>query len=394
MDVVIHKRIGSIEMLIPHWQQLNNEFRDITVFQDIGWMKCWLIYNQEKKEIIPYIVEVKFENKTIGIIPLYISQKEFANYQFRILKPIGVDRSDYLIPILSKEFSSERILNKAISAIFKDNKNWDYIDWNGIPENSLFDNVLKNLFKKNRLMKRETSDVCPFLPLNEDFDKLKLKFDKQLLGQTLSKEKKLKRKGELVFGVVKELHEIEPTMESFFELHCRRWEGTSTPSVFTSEEEKKYILQTAKHLFNANLLHLSYLSFNDKVISIHFGMSDGIKLYFYMPAYDIHFIKYSPGSILIYHLIRFNNEEGYKEFDFMRGGEKYKWLWGAEERFIVKYTFFNNRGRSLLYKFIRKTYYNQHFHDRNLAVKVVIKTFIRLTTVALRVFNKLELGRS
>ena len=85
MDVVIHKRIDFFDKIFLDWETLKEEFQEITVFQDFNWIKLWWVYKSKQSKLIPYIVEVKEEDKTIGIISLYISNK----FIFRVLKPMG-----------------------------------------------------------------------------------------------------------------------------------------------------------------------------------------------------------------------------------------------------------------------------------------------------------------
>src|SRR5690606_8292847 len=136
---IIHKQIDTLEEILPQWTELKEEFLDITVFQDIGWLKSWWEYKQKERKITPYIVEVKKENKTIGIIPLYLSDHVIGGFNFRVLKPIGIDQSDYVITILTKRYSSTDIVKKVIDKIYADKDNWDYFEWEDIPEGSTFD---------------------------------------------------------------------------------------------------------------------------------------------------------------------------------------------------------------------------------------------------------------
>src|SRR5690625_4402438 len=134
MDVIIHNQIEALEELIPEWKKLKDEFRNITMFQDVEWMKNWWKHKRKSKEIIPYIVEIKNGNETIGIIPLYISDKKFANVRFRILHLIEIVDFNYLIPILKKSHSPGKLLENAINKIYKDKKSWDCIHWEISPK--------------------------------------------------------------------------------------------------------------------------------------------------------------------------------------------------------------------------------------------------------------------
>ncbi|MDR7239965.1 GNAT family N-acetyltransferase [Neobacillus drentensis] len=369
MEAVIHKQIETLFNILPRWTELKDNFHEITIFQDINWIESWWHYKSKQKKITPYIVEIKQGNNTIGIVPLYCSYKKIGSFLFRILKPIGSDLSDYLFPILSKEFSHEKQLSLAFEKILEDKSSWDFIEWVDIPEHSFFDSFLNNhLLKKSSLIERNITHNCPFLNLSRDIEEVKLKFDEKFLKDIHYKIRKLNRKGEINFTKVLTEHEIEPVMNKLFKFHCQRWEEKNTPSRFRNSEERKQAIIAAKNLFKSNLLHLTYLSHNNEIIAVHFGMSDGDKLYYYIPAFDVKFGKYSVGNILVYNLILQACREGSGIFDFLRGNENYKKQWGTFNKFNVRYVFFNHSLKSWLFKSIYFTYnskylklYNQKF---------------------------------
>src|SRR5690625_4940472 len=237
MDVIIHNRIEALEEIIPGYKQLKDEFREITMFQNVEWLKNWLNHKKKSKDVIPYIVDIRKENETIGVIPLYLSDKEFANIRFRILRPIGVDHSNYLIPILSKRFVPEQLIKIAMEKIYEDKRNWDCIHWGDLPKGSNFDSFFFNFrsHEKNKLVCRRKTSISPRLFLNKDFEKVREKYDQKLVKEILKKERRLKRDGRLTYNRVKEEAEIEPIMNAFFDMHCKRWANTDTPSRYELE---------------------------------------------------------------------------------------------------------------------------------------------------------------
>src|SRR5690625_2993169 len=139
MEVIIHNHIEALDEIMPEWNKITSDFYEITIFQNINWMKNWWKHKKKTKKITAYIVQIKEENETIGVIPLYLSDKEFANKKFRILRPIGVAHSDYLLPIISKKYMPKQLLQIAIEKIYSDKANWDCIHWGDVPEDSMFD---------------------------------------------------------------------------------------------------------------------------------------------------------------------------------------------------------------------------------------------------------------
>ncbi|MEC1374195.1 GNAT family N-acetyltransferase [Heyndrickxia oleronia] len=366
MEIFIHNRIETITNLLPNWSTLINEYHEVTIFQDISWLASWWEYKIKQIDITPYIIEIKNKDQTIGIFPFYLYKRTLAGMSIYVLKPIGSGESDYLTPVISKKYATEVTLQSVFSRLHEEKKTWDYIDWGEIPENSFLDTVLrKQSYLGKLLFKRKKSDICPFINFTDNSDDFKIKLNKNLMKEIIKKDRRLKKEGKLVFSIVQSDQEIEPIMNTFFTFHCERWSNTDTPSKYRNKEERDYAIRTAKNLFKSNLLHLAYLKYNNEIIAIDFGMTDGKKLYLYLHAINIKYKKYSVGQLLTYYLIEHAFKEGYQIVDFLRGDEDYKKKWGTDENFNVKYMIFNQSIKSkilyTLYKIRHSKTFNQPF---------------------------------
>ncbi|MBE4907220.1 GNAT family N-acetyltransferase [Bacillus luteolus] len=350
MEVLIHKEIDTLELIIPVWKTLREEFHEITVFQDINWIKSWWVYKSSQSNIIPYIIEIKDKNHTVGIIPLYCSTIRFVLMDFRVLKPIGSEISDYLIPILSKNYSHEVLLKLALDKLYEDKNSWDYIEWVDVPGDSLFAKFLNGQPPISKYVSSYRTVVCPFLRLSENIEEVKNQFNKNFLKGILYNIRRISRNGILQYSKVKTEEEIEPMLNTFFVLHCKRWENTSTPSRFRNKEDREQIIQAAKTLFYSNLLYLAYLSYNDEIIVVHFGMTDGQKNYLYLHAINNIYRHFSPGNIFVYNLILDACKDGYEIVDFLRGDEDYKQKWGTINRYNFTYIITNQSIKSFLFR--------------------------------------------
>ncbi|WP_246041970.1 GNAT family N-acetyltransferase [Robertmurraya kyonggiensis] len=372
--MIIRKDSESFDEIFPQWEVLRTDFYDSTIFQDRNWLRNWWHYKSNQgKKITPYILEIVEEGQTIGILPLYQSSKRIKGIEIRMLEPIGTGNSDYLLPILSKKYSPDRLLKLAFEKIYQD-KEWDILEWGSVPEDTNFASFIDNHFYNySGLVKIFRSETCPFIRIRGDINDLQQTFDPNFLKGVRYKERKISKLGELRFVKVSSEREIEPVMNKFFELHCERWEHTNTPSGYRYKEERDYALEAAKGLFKNNLLYLAYLSVNDEIVVVHFGMGDGKRKYFYLHSINMKFQKYSPGKLLVHRLAIEACKEGYEVLDFLRGDEEYKHKWGTTENFNHKYQFFNNSPKSMLlksgYKMLRS-----NASLKNLAKKMLIKT--------------------
>jgi CelD/BcsL family acetyltransferase involved in cellulose biosynthesis len=69
---------------------------------------------------------------------------------------------------------------------------------------------------------------------------------------------------------------------------------------------------------------LSALYAGDRLVAAHFGVRSDRTLYYWLPAFNPEFGKYTPGGLLIYFLLQFLAAMRCDVLDFGPGGEKYK----------------------------------------------------------------------
>lgn len=69
---------------------------------------------------------------------------------------------------------------------------------------------------------------------------------------------------------------------------------------------------------------LSMLKAGDSLVAVHFGVKVGSLLYYWFPGFDPAFSKYTPGWLLVWHLLKHLPDTGCDVMDFGPGGEGYK----------------------------------------------------------------------
>jgi|APSaa5957512535_1039671.scaffolds.fasta_scaffold42076_2 CelD/BcsL family acetyltransferase involved in cellulose biosynthesis len=80
-----------------------------------------------------------------------------------------------------------------------------------------------------------------------------------------------------------------------------------------------------------NSFFISYLKLNGELVSASFNFLHGDTFYYYLPAYNDSFYKYSPSSILLYLMLGdIENMESVSLIDFLKGDEQYKYIWALE----------------------------------------------------------------
>jgi CelD/BcsL family acetyltransferase involved in cellulose biosynthesis len=81
------------------------------------------------------------------------------------------------------------------------------------------------------------------------------------------------------------------------------------------------------------------LSVEGRVVGAYYGFLHRERAYAYLGGFDPDFSFESPGTVLVGHAIEEAAREGAREFHFLRGGEAYKYEWGAVDRWNQRRSF-------------------------------------------------------
>lgn len=183
----------------------------------------------------------------------------------------------------------------------------------------------------------EEADRSPFLRLPESFD--------DYLGQLDKKERhelrrKLRRAGEaeprLSFRVTGTAEELSRDFPSFLELHRR-----SHPEKrrFMDDRMAEFFREVAQGFFSAGWLRLAFLSGAGGDIASAFQIETDRALLLYNSGFDPEAGgRMSPGMVLLARCVEDAIGRGLKEYDFLRGRERYKYDLGGQDRIVYRAT--------------------------------------------------------
>ena len=80
------------------------------------------------------------------------------------------------------------------------------------------------------------------------------------------------------------------------------------------------------------MLRLYLLRLGQTPLAVYYGFFANGIAYAYLSGFDPDRAELSPGTQIVGHAIEEAVREGVREFHFLRGGEAYKYAWGAVDR--------------------------------------------------------------
>ena len=306
---------------------------EMYAFQRFDWLSNWHYEIGAKEGIKPQIIIIKNEkDEIISIMPFGISKIGFM----RCLTWLGGKATDYHCPLISKTFKKEfPNINDILNSLRKLLPPFDLFLFNKQPE---FIGDIRNPFVFEKCKPYKVDSHSSILENNWE-SYYKKHANSKSRSTDRRKQNRLKEKGELIFEIaVDEIDRFNIT-KKMIEQKSRRYIEKNSKDWFRNKNHKNFYLSlTQNYKINSLKVHILSLKLNGEVIATHWGLIDSKRFYYLMPT-DAggELKKYSPGRLVLLHLIKLCFERQIRVFDFTIGDESYKSKWCDNHQKLYKY---------------------------------------------------------
>ncbi len=173
----------------------------------------------------------------------------------------------------------------------------------------------------------------PYIPLPTDWETYLMSLDKKQRHEIRRKMRRASEGQEQVeVYLTQDAGRLEDDMEDFLEL----MEQDEAKAEFLSPMMREQMNATMRCAFEENCLQLAFLVIGGQKAAAYLSFDFLDRIWVYNSGLDRRYSAYSPGWVLLAHLLQMAIENGKDEFDFMRGDEAYKYKFGAVDRHIMR----------------------------------------------------------
>ena len=272
------------------------------------------------------------DGRLIGIAPFFLSDDRQADGRLWFMGSIEV--SDYLDLLVRPEdvnrFCEGLLEYLPISSL----KSIGKLDLYNLLEDSP---TIKAFTEAAMRTGWQTQDTIlqhsPYIPLQGDFEMYLAAIDKKQRHEIRRKLRRLDMAGISYqwYTTIKE-ENLPGDIDTFLELMS----FDQKKAVFLTPLMRTHMQNVMRCAFQADCLLLTFLEIEGKKVagSLSFDYLD--RLWLYNSGINPAYSDYSPGWIMLAELIRWACEHHYRELDFMRGDEEYKYRFGAQDRFVKR----------------------------------------------------------
>nr|WP_249127773.1 GNAT family N-acetyltransferase [Bradyrhizobium lablabi] len=350
----------SFERLEQDWNAVYDADPDAQLFMSHRWLAGWLAWLSGPWFILAAKASEAPDAPYVAFLPLRISVKTSEIPFHNELNMAGNFAADYTGILCRPGFEPQ-----AIPAFARQLKqmNWARFNLENARISETRYRLLMAHFPKanfqisqvSRVGKVDSIDnaLCPFAALPPDWNAYLDGLSANTRQKIRRLLKQLEASGEYRITVA-----TPETIERDLDTLLRFWEIKWTPRkgdlVHTLVRSNRAMLTRS---FKSDLLYLPTLWHGDRPLAALATLVDRRKraFLFYMTGRDETYDGPPPGVILHAHSIRYAIENGFTEYDFLRGNEPYKYSFGVKERRIRCTVIGTKNGRNIGGKIDRRT---------------------------------------
>ncbi len=279
-----------------------------------------------------FIVTAHERDRLIGVAPLFFTTQT----EVPALLLVGaIEISDYLDIIVLPDRLDEFL--KLLLPYLKDLP----VAWKQLIFHNLLDDsrTLPALQKEaDKLGWEFTSEAlqrCPYIALPDSWEEYLAGVDKK---QRHEIRRKLRRIEELEIPVQLHIVEDESTLDADTDTFFSLMSQDEAKAHFLTGAMRLQMRQTIRSAFQCGCLNLAFLVIGDEKAAAYLSFDYLNRLWVYNSGLNTKFYEYSPGWVLLSHVLQWAIANQRKTVDFMRGDETYKYRFGARDRHVVQAT--------------------------------------------------------
>lgn len=327
MKIYTVQTVDSIDGLFElkdEWNRILSDSNVDTLFLTWEWMSAWAEhYLDGARDKKLFVLVLREKGGVIGIAPWYVNTVRYGPFRLRRIEFLGAHGvgSDVLDVISRSGEEKDNALRLYKFLMETTSGQWDCILLSGIPTGSVFGNNFINQFQNEGKYIRVTcGSYCPTVNLPATNDLFLSSMRPHRRRQYNRHLRAIQLDGEVRYEVIRDLHDNSRIRE-FLSFYGETWGNTSA----------RYLQFLDTFLRRAGLKNwteLECLRNGDRYAAaiLHF-VYNGTK-YSYLTATDKSFNRrISVGNVLICLAIQDAIRRNMKVYNFLTGGEAYKFRW-------------------------------------------------------------------
>jgi len=317
------------------WDQLLDKNNILSPFLKYGFQRTWWKHlgggEWENAELL--IITASENEKLAAIAPMFLTH---VNGEKEIHFIGSYEICDYLDFIVSPACSQEFIEQALRIASDHLGKESGRIVLFNIPQDSPTISALEKINASSDTwdIHLENAYHTPIITLADDWETYLMGIDSKQRHEIRRKIRRSESSqiDKVAWHIVGEDDDLDQAIADFLAM----MENDPEKEMFLTKEMRKQMVAIMRWAAKESVLQLAFLTINQKKAAGYISFDHADRIWVYNSGYNLGFRQYSPGWVLLSYLIQHAINSGRTHFDFMRGDEKYKYKFGAQDDFVKK----------------------------------------------------------
>jgi CelD/BcsL family acetyltransferase involved in cellulose biosynthesis len=307
----------AIEALAPEWAQLWDRCPAATGFQHPAWLLPWWrsLWGGGK----PWWLALRDGARLVGLAPMFV-----WGHGRRCVSLAGSGISDYLDFLIEPRHAASATA-LVLEHMERNRDAWDLCDFQELRAGSP---LWAASFPRLRV-REENCGICPVLRLPRSWDEMLSTLPQKFRTDLRRARHRAANAGARIVAAAPD--NLEALLSDLFRLHAARWKAREETGVMATPALQGFYAAAAAEFFRAGMLRLYAMRLEGAVIAVLYGFAGHGRFYAYLDGFDPEHGRLSPGTVLLSHAVECAISEGLAEFDFLRKGESFKYLWGGKD---------------------------------------------------------------
>jgi CelD/BcsL family acetyltransferase involved in cellulose biosynthesis len=306
------------------WERLLTRAATANVFLTPEWLIAWCRYYIKDAGL--RVIVVYEEGELIGLAPLLVEQQSVCGIPLlKQIKFLGAGLSDRL-DILAASGKEREALEQITGWLFA--QGWDVWDVDELPEASHTAELLPWLARRwGAPVEVVRQSVCPVVRLPTDLAAYRSTRQKDFWKKVDYYGRRLRKEHALEVRFNEGAGDLGRDLECFLDVY--RASFAARPSQLTDRRFADFRRDVVGEMARQKRILIALLLVDGIPVSGQLCLLYQRSCYAYNLCHDPSFSKQSVGTVLQWEVLQYLIEHGYKEYDFLRGAEAYKYRWGA-----------------------------------------------------------------
>ena len=314
------------------WTALLTATSGVSIFLTWEWVSTWWRhYGQDKTLWV--LTAWDDAGRLVGLVPWMLVYGHLGALRVRRIAFVGSTFTYRVhLDVIAGPDEKGAVCAAFLGYLDHHRNEWDVLDMEGLAEDSVLKPCLataSGLYRERRgLVSLSTS-----LPGDWDsFQKGVLSAKKRKKLRYFVRQLERDYPSEIVYHCVSEPSELSQAMDSLKELTRKRWLAQGRVTHFDSSRYVAFHRDLVGLALERNWLRFYQLKIAHQVIAVLNCFRYRDVLYAYQTTFDLDWGRYSPGQLMMAHVIQEGIKDGAREFDMLRGKTDFKLSWANTTR--------------------------------------------------------------